>query len=295
LEVLAERGVIDLQLVPVDAGGVIDPATVAAMLRPETCLLAVMAVNNETGAVQPVLEIAATVKALNASVHVHVDSVQAIGKMDCSWIGQARTIDSVALSGHKIGAFKGCGALFLRAGTKLQGLLFGGGQERARRPGTENVPGILSFGLRARELMANDGAEWKQRVSLQKEMQLRLLAGLAAIPGAVVHGDPARSVANTVNFHIDGVAGDDLLLNLDLARVAASSGSACSSGVGRPSHVLKAMGHSDWIALNSVRLSFGRPSGPALAGVNSDVERIVQIVRQTVERVRGGAPDKGPS
>lgn len=290
VQVLAERGAVDLQIVPVDARGVIDRAALVSMLRPETVLVAVMAVNNETGAVQPVAEIAAAVKAARPGAHVHVDAVQAPGKMDCAWIGGSRAIDSAVFSGHKIGAFKGCGALFLRAGVKLQGLLVGGGQERARRPGTENVPGILSFGLRARDLVAGDGAEWKHRVTVQKEMQQQLLAGLAGIAGAVVHGDPANGVANTVNFHVDGVAGDDLLLNLDLGGVAASSGSACSSGVGRPSHVLKAMGYSDWIALNSVRLSFGKPDDSA-----GDAAQIIQIIRQTVARVRGGAPDREPS
>jgi cysteine desulfurase len=158
--------------------------------------------------------------------------------------------------------------------------MIGGGQERSRRPGTENVPGIVSFGIRARELAADDGALWKRWVDLQREAQKELVCGLAGTPGAVVHGDPAAGLANTLNFHVSGVGGDDILLNLDLAGIAASSGSACSSGVGRPSHVLKAMGYDDWVALNSVRISLG--SGDPLA----DVSKLIVVLDKTIRRVK---------
>ena len=196
-------------------------------------------------------------------------------KIDTSWLASTK-VDSAAFSGHKIGAFKGIGALYLKAGSKLQALTLGGGQERARRPGTENVPGIISFGLRARDLGGDPAKSWLER---ERPVQRAFLAALGRISGVHVHGDPEGAIANTINFHIEGVAGDDLLLNLDLAGIAASSGSACSSGVGRPSHVLKAMGYSDWIALNSVRISFGARGG---AG---DVDRIAEVLEKTVKRV----------
>lgn len=279
-EVLAARGLVELQLAPVDANGIIRSDALLSMIRKETAMVAIMAANNETGAIQPVAELAAAVKARAAKVHFHVDAVQALGKLDCSWIGNSSNVDSAAFSGHKIGAFKGCGALYLKAGTKLHGLMIGGGQERSRRPGTENVPGIVSFGIRARELAVDDGALWKRWVDLQREAQKELVCGLAGIPGAVVHGDPAAGLANTLNFHVSGVGGDDILLNLDLAGIAASSGSACSSGVGRPSHVLKAMGYDDWVALNSVRISLG--SGDPLA----DVSKLIGVLDKMIRRVK---------
>jgi len=275
VQVLAERGRIRLSIAPVDQNGVILSDALLSLIDTDTALVAVMLVNNETGAVQPVAALADAVKAKNSAVHFHTDAVQAMGKIDISWLASSK-VDSAAFSGHKIGAFKGIGALYLKAGSKLQALTLGGGQERARRPGTENVPGIISFGLRARDLVSDPAKSWLER---ERPAQQAFLAALGRISGVQVHGDPGAGAANTINFHIEGVAGDDLLLNLDLAGIAASSGSACSSGVGRPSHVLKAMGYSDWIALNSVRISFGARGG---AG---DVDRIAEVLEKTVKRV----------
>ena len=275
VQVLAERSRIRLSIAPVDQNGVILRDALLSLVDTDTALVAVMLVNNETGAVQPVGALADAVKAKNSAVHFHTDAVQAMGKIDISWLASSK-VDSAAFSGHKIGAFKGVGALYLKAGSKLQALTLGGGQERARRPGTENVPGIISFGLRARDLVSDPARSWLER---ERPAQQAFLAALGRISGVQVHGDPGTGIANTINFHIEGVAGDDLLLNLDLAGIAASSGSACSSGVGRPSHVLKAMGYSDWIALNSVRISFGARGG---AG---DVDRIAEVLEKTVKRV----------
>ena len=277
-QVLAERGRIRLSVAPVDQNGVIQRAELRALVDHDTVLVAVMLVNNETGAIQAVAELADLAKAKNPLLHFHTDAVQAMGKIDISWLAKSK-VDSAAFSAHKIGAFKGVGGLYLRAGTKIQGLMLGGGQERARRPGTENVPGVISFGLMAQNLGAGvAGVDGEAAAVGERSQQQALLAALGRIPGAKIHGDPVQGVANTVNFHIEGVPGDDLLVNLDLAGIAASSGSACSSGVGRPSHVLKAMGYSDWIALNSVRISFGARGG---AG---DVDRIAEVLEKTVKR-----------
>lgn len=279
VETLAEREVISFSLLSVDTSGSIDRDEMMNLIRPETALVSVMAINNETGAMQDVAELARAVKGLSAGIHFHVDAVQAFGKVNLDWIGKS-AIDSVALSGHKLGAFKGCGVLYLKRGTKLSALALGGGQERARRPGTENVPGIISLGIKATEWNAahrSGEANWLTRAGHCKR---RLLKSFESMDGFVLHGDAERDVSNTINFHIDGISGDDLLLNLDLAGIAASSGSACSSGVGRPSHVLRAMGYSQWVALNSVRISFS----PEIS--ESDVDQISNVVHQSVARVR---------
>lgn len=272
---LAERGLCTLDVAPVGANGAVDVTALLALVRDDTALVCLMHANNETGIIQPLSDAATAVKAKNPRVHVHTDAVQALGKMDLTWYTKA-PIDSASLSAHKIGGFKGVGALYLKNGTKLALLIAGGGQERGRRPGTENLPGILSFGLRADDLYGKDQA-WTAPMRARRDAWV---AELAQIPGAEVHGDVRLALPNTVNFHVDGVAGDDILLNFDLAGVHASSGSACSSGSNRPSPVLKAMGHTDWVALNSVRVSFGDEGSPA------DAQAMGVILREVVARVR---------
>jgi len=276
-QVLAERGRIVLSIAPVDRDGRVSREEMLRMIQRDTVLVSVMMVNNETGAVNPVAELAGAVKERNPLIHFHTDAVQALGKIDIAFLARTK-VDSAAFSGHKVGAFKGCGALYLKAGSRLQALMLGGGQERARRPGTENVPGIISFGLRARDLVSAGSGAWEDR---ERDVQAHFVAALLGIGGAVIHGDPATGIANTVNFHIDRVSGDDLLLNMDLSGIAASSGSACSSGVGRPSHVLLAMGYPEWVALNSVRISFG----PGTDG--AEVDRIIEVVKQVANRRTG--------
>jgi cysteine desulfurase len=255
--VLAERGLCRLSIAPVTSTGQVDSEALLALIDAETALVAIIGANNETGAVNPLRELTAAIKQRNANIHVHADCVQMLGKMDLNWLGQSQ-VSSAAFSGHKIGAFKGIGALYLQRGTKLAPLLGGGGQERGRRAGTENMPGIVSLGLRCRDLAAN----WESRAQHMRQLRQRWLAELQNIPAAKIHGsnestDGSASVlANTVNFHVEGIPGDDILLNFDLSGIYASSGSACSSSVARPSHVLLAMGYSEWVALNSVRVSF---------------------------------------
>lgn len=279
VQTLAARGVLSVSLLPVDSSGAVSLSRLSDLIKPETILVALMFVNNETGAIHDANSAARLVKSIRPDIHFHVDAVQAFGKIDCTWIGSS-SVDSVAVSGHKLGAFKGCGALFLKAGTKLSALQVGGGQERARRPGTENLPGIVSLGIKAEEWNASLGSGRDSWVVEAGQCKAQLIQGLNAIDGVVIHGDPDKDIANTLNFHIDGVSGDDLLLNLDLSGIAASSGSACSSGVGRPSHVLKAMGFSDWVALNSVRISFG----PGV--VPTEIDKILEVVGDTVKRIR---------
>lgn len=278
---LAERGLCSLSLAPVDHLGRVTTQAIIDLLRSETVLVAVMHANNETGTIHDVIAIAQALRAQKASAHVHVDAVQSFGKLDLRPL-LAAGIDSMAISGHKLGAFKGVGALWLKAGTKLAALLPGGGQERGRRAGTENMPGILSLGLRCGQL-----EEWRARV-MPELLQLRnaWICELATIPGVVVHGtagvDPEgrESLPNTVNFHVEGVLGDDILLNFDLAGIQASSGSACSSGTARPSSVLLAMGYDEQVALNSVRISFWDQNQL------QDLELMKQCLLTTIARVR---------
>lgn len=271
------RGLCELRVTPVDADGRVLPEAVAALVDATTSFVAVMHANNETGVINPVRDIAAAVKAKNPDAHVHVDAVQMFGKADLSWYATA-PFDSAALSAHKIGGFKGVGALYLRNGVKLGLFIAGGGQERGRRPGTENMPGVVSFGVRCDELRGKE-ASWTEPMRVLRDAWVKALAD---VPGVVVHGpaDLRDCLANTVNFHVDGVAGDDLLLNWDLAGFQASSGSACSSGAARPSHVLMAMGLGEWVALNSVRVSF------CDAGNVDDVARMAKVLKDTVARVR---------
>jgi len=272
--ILKDRGECELDIAPVTREGGVNTPALLDLITPNTALVCLIQVNNETGAINAVEQIADLIKGKSSGTHIHVDAVQALGKIPLQSLAASK-VDSIALSGHKVGAFKGVGALFVKSGIKLRKLAMGGGQERARRPGTENMPGILSFGLRARDLAASDLPDAKLR-----PLQDLLVSELLNIKGMVIHGVPAAGVANTVNFHVEDVPGDDILLNFDLAGISASSGSACSSGVGRPSHVLKAMGYSDWVALNSVRISMGA------RGCIGDVHQIIEILKETISRVQ---------
>lgn len=273
VRLLQGRGLCRLSEVPVRASGDVDSDALLELVTPETALVCCMHGNNETGAINPVREIAARVKRKNPATHVHVDAVQMLGKADLTWYA-ASEIGSAAFSAHKLGAFKGVGALYLKPQTKLNLLIAGGGQERGRRPGTENMPGIVSFGIRAEEIWG------KITVTAEKmaAQRLALLKSLSEIPGAIVHGSAAEQLPNTVNFHVEGTEGDDVLLNLDLAGVQASSGSACSSGVARPSHVLLAMGYSEWVALNSIRMSF------TAEGRLEDIPVVANVIREVLSR-----------
>ncbi len=274
-KVVAERGQCRLQIAPVKKTGEVDGDALLELVTAETVLVCLMHGNNETGAVNPVLRLAKKIKEKHPQVHVHVDAVQVLSKLDLTDYSTS-SIDSASFSAHKIGGFKGTGALYLRTGAKLSLVLCGGGQERARRPGTENMPGIVSFGLRCQELRGKDAARSDAMLKLRDGWK----ACLSEVSGVVIHDGSPESLPNTVNFHVDGVPGDDILLNFDLAGIQASSGSACSSSVARPSHVLVAMGYDEWVALNSVRVSFpaeGRPE---------DLERMAGVLRDVVKRSR---------
>ena len=248
LEHLQKRGGFRLTVLGVDARGLVDPAEVKRALTGETVLVSVMTANNETGVRQPVAEIAALCRA--QGVLFHTDAIQTFGKE--SLPGDA---DALSLAAHKFYGPKGAGLLVLRGGTSVERIAFGGSHESERRPGTENVAAIVGM-ARAAEITAATAAEEGGRLAPLRE---KLWDGIrAAFPAAVRNSDPALSLANTLNVSFPGLDGESLLINLDLAGICASSGSACMVGSIQPSHVLLAMGVPRETAQATVRFSLGK-------------------------------------
>jgi cysteine desulfurase len=279
-EELGRQG-IDVTIVPVGRGpesqGVVDPEDIRRALRPETILITIMHANNELGAIQPIEEIASI--AAEAGVRFHCDAVQSAGKvpLDVTRLG----VDLLSISAHKFYGPKGVGALYVRTGTNLAPRFFGGHAERDRRPGTENVPGIIGMGKAAelaRKLLAEDGA---RIAPLRDRLESALLE---RIPAARVNGDRAHRVPNTTNISFPGAAGEALLIALDLQGVECSTGAACSSGSTEPSHVLTAAGLSRDDARASLRFSLGRPTTAA------EIDRAIEIIPGVVERIRALSP-----
>ncbi|WP_149263316.1 cysteine desulfurase family protein [Actinomadura sp. K4S16] len=243
-------------VLPVDGDGLVQPSALAAALTPDTVLVSIMAANNETGALQPVAELAAL--AHDRGVLVHTDAAQAAGKLDIDV--RALGVDLLTVVGHKMYAPKGAAALYVREGVELEPVVYGGGQERGLRSGTENVALAAALG-RAARLAADELADGApvRTAALRDELHRRLANGL---PGRVhLNGPELRRLPNTLNISIDGVPGHELLART--AQVAASTGSACHSGAHTPSPVLSAMGMDADRALGAVRLSLGRWSTQA--------------------------------
>jgi cysteine desulfurase len=268
VERLRARGCA-VTFVPVDQQGVVDAEDVRLALRPNTHLITVMMANNETGALQPVEEIGRM--AAEAGVRFHVDAVQAAGKLpiDVDSIG----CQLLSISGHKMHAPQGTGALFVRRGTRLEPLFAGGAHERQRRPGTENVAGIVGLG-QAAECAINSGAT--KRIQALRD---RLEMGLLPHAGGVNSGSASR-VQNTSNLWFKAVDGEALVISLDLNGLAVSSGAACSSGANEPSHVLTAMGLSAERARASVRFSLHRMTS------EEEVDQAIELVSAQVARLQ---------
>jgi cysteine desulfurase len=266
-------------IIPVDVSGVVDMARLAGSLGPDVALVAVMWVNNEVGTIQPVAEIASL--AHGAGAMVLCDAVQAVGKLPVS-VAEAG-VDLLSLAGHKFHGPLGAAALYVRRRTRLVPLVHGGHQERSRRAGTENLPGIVGLGVaaeRARERLASDAP---RRLAALSE---RLRAGIvAAVPGTRLNGDAARRVPSIVNLCFGGVDGEALLHELDRESITVSTGSACNAATPGPSHVLSAMGLRPEDAHASVRFSLGEGNG------DEDIDRILSVTPPVVERLR--ALDRG--
>lgn len=264
--------------VPVDRDGLINPADVRRALRPETKLISIMVANNETGVAQPVEEIARI--AAEADVFFHIDAVQAAGKLplDVRKIG----CDLLSISGHKMHAPQGTGALYIRKGTLIKPLLFGGNHERSRRAGTENVPGIVGFGKAAEIAFAGfQNGETERLRSLRDRLQRGILEQVEEIG---VNGGSAPRVPTTTNIHFDHIEGEALVIALDLKGLSVSTGAACSSGAIEPSHVLTAMGLAPDLARASLRFSLGKHNAA------EDVDFALSIIPETVGRLRELSP-----
>jgi cysteine desulfurase len=268
----------EVTILPVDGRGLIDPSDVRRALRPNTKLISVMMANNETGVLQPVEEIGKI--ASEASVLFHTDAVQAATKVPIN-VRQIRC-DALSISGHKIHAPQGVGALYVRKGTRIQPLFHGGRHERSRRAGTENVPGIVGLG-KAAEIakQALDRGDAQKMAAMRDRLEQGILA---QVEEAGVNGENATRVPNTTNLHFDHIEGESLVIALDLKGLAVSTGAACSSGAIEPSHVLIAMGLRPDQARASIRFSLGKQTTEA------DIDFALSLVLETVARLRAISP-----
>ncbi|MFH1144713.1 MAG: cysteine desulfurase NifS [Candidatus Eisenbacteria bacterium] len=275
-QMLEKRG-YGVTYLPVDARGRIDVAAVAGAIRSETRLISVMLANNEVGTLQPVAELAP--QARERKILLHTDGVQALGRIAIDV--RALGVDLLSMSSHKIYGPQGVGALFIRRGVSVGPLIVGGHQERRRRGGTENVAGIVGFG-KACELC---GQGLEQNAARTAALRDRLeQAILRRIPHATINGHPTHRLPNTLNAAFRFVEGEALLINLDFEGVAVSTGSACSSGDLKPSHVLIAMGISPVDAHGSLRFSLGRTTTEA------EIDAALEVLVRVVERVRSMSP-----
>lgn len=273
---------------PVSRNGIVGIDDVRLAIGDDTILISVMLANNETGTIQPIEEIAALVTEARARgldhLHFHTDAVQAVGKVhvDVKRLG----VDLLSLSGHKIHGPKGVGALYVRKGTRLAKLLYGGHHERDRRAGTENVPGIVGLG-RAAELAR---AQLDERISRMRGLRDYIEQQVTSrLPGVRVNGDKQQRVPNVSNMSFDGVDGESLLIALDLKGIAVSTGSACASGSLEPSHVLQALGLTREEVRGSLRLSLGAYT------TLEEVDYAVSVLADTVTRLREMIPAGEPN
>jgi cysteine desulfurase len=262
--------------VPVDGHGVVHPEALARVIRPDTTLVSVQLANNEVGTVQPVAQLARVAHEVRAIMHT--DAVQAAGWLPIGIDGLG--VDALSLAGHKVGAPKGTGALIVRGRVPLEPVLHGGGQERGRRSGTENVAGAVAFAtaLRLAEQERADAAARVEGLGAILAARVR-----ADVPGAVLTGDPVRRLPGTVSFVFPGTSGEAVLLELEREGVICSSGSACAAGSDEPSHVLTAMGVPAEIAQTAVRFTLGAETTPdEITDAAASVARAVSVVRGIV-------------
>lgn len=258
---------------PPDGNGIIDPGDVRKAIRPDTVLISVMAANNEIGTVEPIEGIGEIAR--ETGIAFHTDAVQAAGAvpLDVRAVG----CDLLSVSAHKLYGPKGTGALYIRKGTRVENLIFGGAQERGLRAGTENTPGIAGFG-KAVEIAVRDMAANAER---NKALRNRMIRGvLESIPGASVNGSMENRLDNNCHFSFTGIDGEALLLRLDLAGIAASGGSACTSGSRGPSHVLQAIGLDDERISGSIRFTVGRGT------TEEDIDRAVSTTAAIIADLR---------
>ena len=280
MEALAQEG-FELTVLPVDGEGLLDPAAVAAAVRDDTILVSLMAANNEIGTIQPIAEIARAIKERNPRTIVHSDAVQAAGAVDIR--PDALGVDLLSLTAHKLYGPKGAGLLYQRRRTALEPLLLGGGQEEERRAGTENVAGAVGLARALQLAVEERQARAEHARNLRDELwrQLRERVHPLRLNGPA---DFARRLPNNLHLCFPGVEGESILLQLDMEGIAASSGSACSTGSTEPSHVLTAIGVDADTAHSALRLSLGQSTTAA------DVDHAAQTIPEIIARLRALAP-----
>jgi cysteine desulfurase len=262
---------------PVGTNGVVDPAAVEAAIRPDTALITIMLANNEIGTVQPIAEIAEIAK--RRGVLLHTDAVQALGHVPINV--KRLGADFLTVAAHKIYGPKGVGALYARKGTKLKPFIHGGAQERGRRAGTENVPGIVGFGVAARLVAEELEREAPREFALRERL---VDAVLSAVPDSRLNGDRFKRLPGNANFAFKYIEGESILLLLERHGIFASSGSACTSGSLDPSHVLLAIGMPHGEAHGSLRVTIGRYNTEA------DIDKLVEVLPGIVRRLRDMSP-----
>ena len=273
---LKEQG-FEIQLLDVGAEGNITAAQVEDAIRPDTCLVTVMFANNEIGSVLPIAEIGEVCRA--HGVLFHTDAVQAAGHIPVNV--KKQNIDMLSLSAHKFHGPRGIGALYVKRGIELTSLMEGGGQERGKRPGTENLPAIMGMAAALKE----ECTLMEQNEAKVTAMRDRLIQGLSQIPYSILNGSREKRLPGNVNFCFEGVSGESLLLLLDSRGICASSGSACASGALDPSHVLLSLGLAPEIAQGSLRISLD------ISNTEEEIDYMLEVIPQVVEQLRGMSDD----
>lgn len=273
---LKEQG-FEIQLLDVGADGNITAAQVEEAIRPDTCLVTVMFANNEIGSVLPIAEIGEACRA--HGVLFHTDAVQAAGHIPVNV--KKQNIDMLSLSAHKFHGPRGIGALYVKRGIELTSLMEGGGQERGKRPGTENLPAIMGMAAALKE----ECTLMEQNEAKVTAMRDRLIQGLSQIPYSILNGSREKRLPGNVNFCFEGVSGESLLLLLDSRGICASSGSACASGALDPSHVLLSLGLAPEIAQGSLRISLD------ISNTEEEIDYMLEVIPQVVEQLRGMSDD----
>lgn len=273
---LKEQG-FEIQLLDVGAEGNITAAQVEEAIRSDTCLVTVMFANNEIGSVLPIAEIGEVCRA--HGVLFHTDAVQAAGHIPVNV--KKQNIDMLSLSAHKFHGPRGIGALYVKRGIELTSLMEGGGQERGKRPGTENLPAIMGMAAALKE----ECTLMEQNEAKVIAMRDRLIQGLSQIPYSILNGSREKRLPGNVNFCFEGVSGESLLLLLDSRGICASSGSACASGALDPSHVLLSLGLAPEIAQGSLRISLD------ISNTEEEIDYMLEVIPQVVEQLRGMSDD----
>lgn len=276
LEAMEQENTRRAELVKPERDGIIDPERVRREVSQYTNLVTIMAANNEVGTIQPIEEIGREIrKARGKSTVFHTDAVQAVGHIPVDV--QKMGVDMLSLSAHKFGGPRGVGALYCRTGISLDPLLFGGGQERGHRPGTENTPGIVAMAVAMREACENMG----RAADKTRELRDRLIRRIREISGSYIHGSLEKRLPGNINCSFAGVEGEAVVIMLDLAGVCVSSGSACTSGTGEPSHALTAMGLSRRDAYGAIRITL------AETNTEAEVDYIGNQLAEIVRKLRG--------